>query len=145
MAAAFDELDLAVYLQVTGSRGIHVVAPIRRGSGFDAVRERLRAVAGRLAGEHPDRLTVEQRKDKRGQRVYLDTSRLAYGQTMVAPYAVRARPGAPVATPIHRDELDDDSSLRPQHWTIDSVRRRLDEHGDPWSGIGRAARELPIR
>jgi bifunctional non-homologous end joining protein LigD len=143
VADAFDDLGLAVYLQVTGSRGIHVVAPIRRGPGFDAVRKRLRAIADRLADAHPDLLTMEQRKHKRGRRIYLDTTRLAYGQTMVAPYAVRARPGAPVATPIRREELDDDG-LRSDRWTIDTVLDRLDALGDPWAGIGRTARDFDV-
>jgi bifunctional non-homologous end joining protein LigD len=143
VADAFDDLGLAVFLQVTGSRGIHVVAPIRRGPGFDDVRKRVREIADRLADEHADRLTVEQRKNKRGKRIYLDTSRLAYGQTMVAPYAVRAKPGAPVATPIKREELDDED-LSPRRWTIDTVLDRLDAEGDLWDGIGRAARDLDI-
>jgi len=143
VADAFDDLGLAVFLQVTGSRGIHVVAPIRRGPGFDDVRKRVREIADRLADEHADRLTVEQRKNKRGKRIYLDTSRLAYGQTMVAPYAVRAKPGAPVATPIKREELDD-KDLSPRRWTIQTVLDRLDAEGDLWDGIGRAARKLEI-
>jgi bifunctional non-homologous end joining protein LigD len=143
VSEAFDDLGLAVFLQVTGSRGIHVVAPIRRGPGFDDVRKRVREIADRLADEHADRLTVEQRKNKRGKRIYLDTSRLAYGQTMVAPYAVRAKPGAPVATPIKREELDD-KDLSPRRWTIDTVLDRLDAEGDLWDGIGRAARDLDI-
>jgi bifunctional non-homologous end joining protein LigD len=143
VADAFDDLGLAVFLQVTGSRGIHVVAPIRRSPGFDDVRKRVREIADRLADEHADRLTVEQRKNKRGKRIYLDTTRLAYGQTMVAPYAVRAKPGAPVATPIKREELDDED-LSPRRWTIDTVLDRLDAEGDLWDGIGRAARDLDI-
>ena len=143
VADAFDDLGLAVFLQVTGSRGIHVVAPIRRGPGFDDVRKRVREIADRLADEHADRLTVEQRKNKRGKRIYLDTSRLAYGQTMVAPYAARAKPGAPVATPIKREELDD-KDLSPRRWTIETVLDRLDAEGDLWDGIGRAARKLEI-
>jgi bifunctional non-homologous end joining protein LigD len=143
VADAFDDLGLAVFLQVTGSRGIHVVAPIRRGPGFDDVRKRVREIADRLADEHADRLTVEQRKNKRGKRIYLDTSRLAYGQTMVAPYAVRAKPGAPVATPIKREELDD-KDLSPREWTIATLLDRLGAEGDLWDGIGRAARKLEI-
>jgi bifunctional non-homologous end joining protein LigD len=143
VADAFDDLGLAIFLQVTGSRGIHVVAPIRRGPGFDAVRKRVREVADRLANEHSDRLTVEQRKNKRGKRIYLDTTRLAYGQTMVAPYAVRAKPGAPVAMPIKREELDD-KDLSPRRWTIETVIDRLDDQCDLWDGIGRAARDFAV-
>lgn len=140
-ADLLEELGLRVFLQVTGSRGIHVVAPIRRDTGFDEARGFARAVALRLAARHPDALTIEQRKRERGGRIYLDTGRIAYGQTMVAPYSVRARPGAPVATPIDREELSR-SDLDPRAWTIRNLFRRLDGREDPWSGIGRAARSL---
>jgi len=140
-AELFEELGLRVFLQVTGSRGIHVVAPIRRDTGFDEARGFARGVAGRLADRHPDALTIEQRKSERGDRVYLDTGRNAYGQTMVAPYSVRARPGAPVAMPIDRDELSD-ADLDPRGTTIRNLFDRLDGRGDPWHAIGRAARSL---
>lgn len=138
---AFEEMGLAVFLQLTGSKGIHVVMPIARGPDFDEVRSLARAVAKRLADDHPDRLTVEQRRDKRGDRVYLDTARIAYAQTMVTPYAVRARPEAPVATPITREELAD-SALDPRQYTIMNIQRRLSQKGDPWSEIGRSARSI---
>lgn len=69
-----------------------------------------RTGAHRLAEDHPKLLTVEQRKNKRGDRIFLDVARNAYAQTMATPYSVRARPGAPVATPIERDELDEGDS-----------------------------------
>lgn len=140
-ADALEEMGLAVFLQLTGSRGIHVVSPISRRPDFDEVRGLARSVAGRLAEDHPDELTVEQRKDKRGKRIYLDTGRIAYGQTMVTPYAVRARPGAPVATPIERDELSD-SKLDPRKYTVKNIRQRLSRKGDPWSAINRSARSI---
>ncbi len=142
LADAFEKAGLAVFLQLTGSRGIHVVAPLRPEQEFDAVRGFAQTLARCLAEEHPDLLTVEQRKDKRGDRVYLDTARNAYAQTIVTPYAVRARPGAPVATPITRDELDD-PQLSPTRYDIRSIHDRMAQRDDPWSGIGRAARTLP--
>lgn len=140
-ASAFDRAGLAVYLQLTGSRGIRLVAPLRRGPGFEEVRELARAIAGRLAAAHPALLTVEPRKPNRGDRVYLDTARNAYAQTMVAPYAVRALPGAPVATPIARHELDD-PDLHPRRYSLESVLRRLAERGDPWRDMSRYGRVL---
>ena len=141
VADSFEQLGLAVYLQLTGSRGIHLVAPIRRGPGFEEVRALARAIAGQLAAERPERLTVEQRKDQRGDRVYLDTGRNAYAQTMVAPYAVRALAGAPVATPIERRELDD-PELHPRRFSFEGVLRRLAARGDPWRDMSRHGRSL---
>jgi bifunctional non-homologous end joining protein LigD len=84
-----------------------------------------------VADRAPDLATTEQRKDKRGNRVLVDTFRTAYGQTSVAPYAVRARPGAPVATPIRWDEALS-SEMTPTRYDIKSVFRRLGQTGDPW-------------
>lgn len=134
------DLGLAVYLQTTGSRGIHVACPIQRGPGFDLARGLARSVCDQLAAEHSDLVTVEQRKEKRGDRVYLDTGRNAYAQTMVTPYAVRARPGAPVATPIREDELTPD--LSPTVFNTRNIFNRLAQVGDLWSDIGRHARSI---
>lgn len=96
----FDELELNAFLMTTGSRGLHVVLPLDGRADFDESREFAKAVAELLAAKHPDKYTVEIQKKKRGDRLFLDYLRNSYGQTSVAPYALRAREGAPVATPI---------------------------------------------
>ncbi len=141
VADRLEDLGLVVALQVTGSSGVHVVCPIRREGDFDEARRLVRAVAGELAEAHPESLTVEQRTAARGDRVFLDCGRNARAQTMVAPYAVRARPGAPVATPIAREELDD-PALHARRWTIRTIHRRLGQRADPWRGLGRHARSI---
>ncbi|NBB82281.1 MAG: ATP-dependent DNA ligase [Alphaproteobacteria bacterium] len=137
-AALFDRLDLPVFAMTTGSRGVHLVVPLDRSADFDTVRDIARRLAERLAGDAPDLMTVEQRKAGRGDRVFVDWLRNAYGQTTVAPYGVRARPGAPVATPIDRDELADPEVV-PQRWTVANLFRRLGQKADPWAGIDREA------
>jgi bifunctional non-homologous end joining protein LigD len=139
--ALFEELGLAPFAMATGSRGLHVWAPLRRGEDFDEVREFARGAARLLAARHPDELTTEARKAKRGDRILLDVARNAYAQTAVPPYAVRPRPGAPVATPLEWKELSD-SRLRPDRWTVKNLFRRLASKGDPWAGIGSHARGL---
>jgi len=128
------DLGLSPFVMTTGSRGLHVVAPLQPDLDFDAVRDFARAMAERLADRHPDELTVAQRKNKRRGRLYLDVMRNAYGQTSVAPYSVRALPGAPVATPIALDELGD-RRLEPQRWRVKNILRRLGQRDDPWQEI----------
>jgi bifunctional non-homologous end joining protein LigD len=140
-ADVLDDLGLTSYLKTTGSRGLHVVVPLSRGTDFDTVRQFARDVAGVVAADDPDHRTVEQRKDKRGDRIYLDVMRNAYAQTAVPPYAVRPRPGAPVATPLAWDELSD-SKLRADRWTVSNVLRRLKAKGDPWADIASFSRGL---
>ncbi len=87
------------------------------------------------------RATIEQRKEKRGSRVFLDTLRNAYGQTAVAPYALRAKGGAPVATPITWKEAAD-GKLGPRRYTLANIFRRLAQTEDPWVDIERHAVSL---
>ena len=76
-----------------------MLVPLRRSWTFDQVRSFARGVAEVLVEREPDLLTLEARKDKRGDRVLIDIQRNGYGQTAVPPYAVRARPRAPVVDP----------------------------------------------
>ncbi|MEJ2208769.1 MAG: non-homologous end-joining DNA ligase [Anaerolineae bacterium] len=138
-----EELDLQSWVQTTGSKGFHVVVPLDRSQSFDPVRQFAHDVALLLVRRHPDRYTLEQRKKKRGDRIFLDMLRNAYGATSVAPYAVRARPGAPVATPVDWDEVERGAS--PRDWTIRSVPDRLAQKDDPWAGLMRHARSLAGR
>jgi bifunctional non-homologous end joining protein LigD len=136
------ELGLEPFAMVTGSKGVHVIAPLRRRAGADAVRERAGEIGERVAAADPDRLTTAWRKEKRGGRVLVDTARNTYAQTVVAPYAVRALPGAPVATPLAWEELRD-PGLHPRGWSLRTIPARLAERGDPWAEIARHARALP--
>jgi bifunctional non-homologous end joining protein LigD len=136
------ELGLEPFAMTTGSKGVHVVAPLRRTAPADVVRARAGEIGEELAARRPDELTTAWRKEKRGGRVLVDTARNTYAQTVVAPYAVRALPGAPVATPLAWEELED-PDLHPRRWTLRDVPDRLSSRGDPWAGIARAAAPLP--
>jgi bifunctional non-homologous end joining protein LigD len=142
------ELGFTPFAQVTGSKGMHVWTPLRRRARHDEVRAFARDIGRLLAQRHPDELTSEWRKEKRDGRILVDTARNTYAQTAVPPYAVRPRPGAPVATPVEWDEVSD-SKLRPDRWTVKNVLRRLAAKGDPWTdiqsyarGISRARRQV---
>ncbi|MGH7510314.1 MAG: non-homologous end-joining DNA ligase [Gemmatimonadales bacterium] len=131
-----DQLELPAYLKTTGSRGLHVVVPLRRREGFDSVRALARELAEIVAGEAPTERTLEQLKSKRAGRVFLDTNRNAYAQTVAPAYAVRARPGAPVSVPLDWSELER-KALRPDGVTIRTIFGRLEKVGDPWKGFWR--------
>lgn len=135
------EMKLSSFVQTTGSRGLHVLVPLDRSLEFEQVREFSHRVCRELVDQYPDLMTVEQRKNKRGKRVFLDDLRNAYGQTSVAPYAVRARPGAPVAAPLDWDEVNQDD-LDPQKYNIRNIFRRLGQMNDPWADIARHAQGL---
>jgi bifunctional non-homologous end joining protein LigD len=95
-------------------------------------------VAEALAARHPDDFTTEGRIAKRNGRLYLDIGRNGYAQTMAAPYAVRAKPGAPVSVPLDWSELDD---WVPGRHTLRTIDDRL-ARPDPWAGMDAAATRL---
>ena len=133
-----DELGLATFVKTTGGKGLHVHVPLNATADFDTAREFTQEVAALLAARNPDLATTEQRREKRGDLIYLDVMRNSYAQLAVAPYSVRARPGAPVATPLNWDELND--TLDPGQFTVTTVPDRISDlgrSGDPWAGLGR--------
>jgi bifunctional non-homologous end joining protein LigD len=129
-----EDLGLAPFVMTTGSRGAHVVVPLDRSADFDTVRSFAKDVARLLVKRQPDRLTVQMHKDKRGDRLFLDYLRNAYGQNSVAPYAIRAKPGAPMAVPLDWNEFSD-SDLRSQSYRVENIFRRLGQKEDPWREI----------
>ena len=136
-------VGLEPFAMTTGSKGIHVVAPLRRTRSVAEVMAFADAFAAEAAARDPRRLTTAFHKAERGERIYVDVARNRPAQMAVPPYVLRPRPGAPVATPLRWEELDD-PRLRPDGWTLRTVHDRLDVlGGDPWAQIASAARSAP--
>jgi bifunctional non-homologous end joining protein LigD len=134
-----NELNLTTYVKTTGGKGLHVHLPLDGHGDTGRALEFARGLAGLMATRRPDLITTEQRRDQRGDLVYADIMRNAYAQTVIAPYAVRARPGAPVAMPVTWDDVAS-PSLDPGAFTLRSVPGRLERRGrgdDPWAGMSR--------
>lgn len=127
-------LKLTSFVMTTGSRGLHIVVPLNRQADFDTVRAFARDVAMLAVSNNPKDFTIEPRLNKRHGRLFIDTTRNAFAQTGVAPYAIRAKPGAPVATPISWDELEN-SKLTAHTYTIKNIFKRLEKQEDPWLKI----------
>lgn len=135
------DYKLKAFVMTTGSKGLHVVVPIKKGPTFEEVRAFAKEVGQVLVDELPSQYTLNPRKSSRRGKVFIDYLRSGYAQTAVAPYAVRALDGAPVATPLSWRELT--KSLSPQSYTLKNISRRLSKT-DPWSGFERAAKKLSM-
>ncbi|MDP9344153.1 MAG: non-homologous end-joining DNA ligase [Actinomycetota bacterium] len=133
------EAGVEPWAMTTGSRGLHVVVALRRRHGYTAVRDAAVTVGEELVARNPDELTLAFLKEKRGGRLYVDVNRNGYAATAVAPFGVRPRPGAPVATPLRWEELED-PGLAPDRWTLRDV---LDRAPGAWDGVPGAAGALP--
>jgi bifunctional non-homologous end joining protein LigD len=132
---------LPSFVMTTGSKGLHVLVPLDGTADFDTSRDFARTIADRLAAQVPDEFTTETRINQRQGRVFLDYLRNAYGQTAVAPYALRPLPGAPVATPLEWSELSD-PDIGPRRFHIGNIFRRLGQRSDPWDGLADQAVNL---
>jgi bifunctional non-homologous end joining protein LigD len=139
-----EDLGLPAFPKTTGGKGIHVMVPVDRRADFDSVREFARGVGELLAAREPKRYTMEQRKGRRGGRLFIDIMRNAYAQHAVAPYAVRARAGAPVATPLDWSEVEDEG-MRPERFTLRTIPERVQGGRDPWGKPRGRSLTLPRR
>lgn len=126
-----DVLGLHGALKTSGSRGLHIYLPLPPGTPLDASTILAQIVATRIARKYPKIATVE-RMTKRRPRgtVYVDYLQNILGKTVAGVYAVRAKPGATVSTPLRWEELTDE--LRMEAFTLRTVPARVAEVGDLW-------------
>jgi bifunctional non-homologous end joining protein LigD len=129
-----EDQGVASFVKLTGSTGVHVHIPIKADNSFETAKAAAHTIAERLHQDLPELTTLEHRRNKRGDRVFIDYLRNEYGQTTIAPYSLRARPRAPVATPVRWDELED-SAIRPDRYTLSTIFKRLSRIKDPWAGF----------
>jgi bifunctional non-homologous end joining protein LigD len=139
---AFEHLGVRAYPKVTGSRGIQVWVPIRRGPTFEETRAWVEQLSRTVGAVVPELVSWKWEVRSRDGKARLDYTQNAINKTLVAPYSPRAAPGAPVSAPITWEELDD-PSLRPNGFTIRDVLRRLDEVGDLFAGALDQEQTLP--
>ncbi|HLI56412.1 MAG TPA: non-homologous end-joining DNA ligase [Actinomycetota bacterium] len=142
--AMLAELGLSAVAKTTGGKGIHVMVPLDRRATYPVVRDFANTAAALLQRRDPERLTAEFRKEKRDGRLFLDVTRNAYAQHIVGPFGVRARPGAPVATPLHWSEVED-PSVRPEQFSLRSVPGRVASNQQPWGPLRGQSLTKPAR
>ena len=127
-----DELGLHSWVKTSGSKGFHIVVPLDAKADFGAVHRCAHTVGTVLVSREPTRLTQEFSKADRGGRILVDTGRNGYSATFAAPYAVRAKPGAPISAPCTWEEVEK-GDVHPQTFTIRTIADRIDAVGDLWS------------
>jgi bifunctional non-homologous end joining protein LigD len=124
---ALTALGLDAYVRTTGGEGLHVLVPIARRHSYDDVRRFARVVASAVARAEPELVTLAAQPARR-RGVYVDVKMNGHGQQVVAGYSVRPLPGAPVATPLRWEELDE--RLEPAAFTPATVAERVARLGD---------------
>ncbi len=135
------QLKLKSFVKTSGGKGLHVVVPIEP-APWDAAKDFSHAVAAAMERDAPERYVASAIKSKRNKRIFIDYLRNSREATTVAPYSTRARPGAPVSTPVDWSELGALGSAN--RYTVTNLAQRLARlRKDPWAGIGRLKQKLP--
>jgi bifunctional non-homologous end joining protein LigD len=132
---------LVPFLMTTGSKGYHIVVPIKPEHSFDLVHEFAKKLAQDLADTYPDLMTTNPLLKKRKNKIFIDYLRNSYGATSVAPYSIRAIEKAPIATPISWQEL---SKTDPQKYNVKNIFKRLTNKGDIWESFEKNRKKLKI-
>lgn len=138
LKSVLDELGLKSFLKTTGGKGYHVVLPFRPSAEWEAFHDFARRIAEVMAEKWPERYTANMRKSKRSGRIFIDWVRNGRGATSVAPYSLRARPGAKVSVPLSWSELD---RVAPDGIDLFGALERL-KKSDPWKDYFRVDQEL---
>jgi bifunctional non-homologous end joining protein LigD len=136
-----EQAGLESFLRTTGGKGLHVVLPLDPPCPWGLVKDFTQGFAKALAELHPqDFVAVSTKRIRRG-RIFLDYLRNSRGATSIASYSLRARKGAPVATPLRWSELGKLESGAA--YDIHSARQRIARlRKDPWEGFDTVKQDL---
>jgi len=136
-----DQGNINSYPLITGSKGIHVVIPLKEKDDFDDIRDVAKQIARIVTIRDDKNFTTETSRSKRGNKVFVDYLRNSYGQTSILPYSLRAVDNAPVAVPLDWDEVKDEE-LGPQKYNISNIFHRISQKQDPWKDMSKNATDL---
>jgi bifunctional non-homologous end joining protein LigD len=128
-----DDVGLTGYPKTSGQSGLHVLIPMGDGVPFDTAKVLVELLGRLLQRRHEDIATMERVKERRGDRVYVDTGQTGRSRTIVCPYSVRAIAGARVSTPLYWSEVH--MALDPARYDIFTVPARVAELGDPMADM----------
>jgi bifunctional non-homologous end joining protein LigD len=125
---------LAAYPVTSGSKGLHIYAPITATPGR-TVSAYAKAIAGRIQDEHPGLIMVSMTRGLRAGKVFIDWSQNASAKTTACPYTLRVRERPGVATPLTWAEVAACGRAEELAFTPEDVLRRVTEHGDLLAGL----------
>ena len=134
-------LGLDAFPKTSGGKGLHLFVPLKPHPSHDEVRAWAKAFAEKLA-EETDLIGLPRKKSHAGDRVQIDYAQNGYGRNTAAPYTLRAKPGAPVSTPLFWEEVEK-GGFTPADFNLRSVLERLQKLGDPFAELRHRAFSLP--
>ncbi|WP_210208233.1 non-homologous end-joining DNA ligase, partial [Rhodoplanes roseus] len=135
------DLKLESFIKTSGGKGLHIVVP-HDGADWDTSKTFSKQIALAMTADSPQKYLAKMTKSARQGKIFVDYLRNGRGATAVAAYSPRARPGAPVSTPVAWSEVT--AKLSPARWTVLNLQDRLKRlKADPWAEIGKVKQKLP--
>jgi bifunctional non-homologous end joining protein LigD len=135
-------LDLESFVKTTGGNGLHVVVPLTPQADWSECLAFARALARALVRRSPGQFTEQFAKIGRGRKILIDYLRNNRTNTSIAAYSTRAKPNAPVSTPLTWNELTD--ALRPERFTLATILARMRKRADPWKRYSTTRQRLSV-
>jgi bifunctional non-homologous end joining protein LigD len=131
LRARLADLGLIAFLKTTGGKGLHIVVPLERRHSWDEMKSFSKALAEDIVRQAPRSYTSKMPKAQRKGKIFIDYLRNSKGQTAVAAFSTRAKPGATVSVPLDWKELK--TGLKPDQWNVLNLGERLQRlRTDPW-------------
>jgi bifunctional non-homologous end joining protein LigD len=125
------DLGIESYVKTSGGKGLHVVSHLEPSADWDELKSFAHSIALAMERDEPSKYISTMAKKARGGKIFVDYLRNGRGATAVAAYSTRARPGAPISTPVSWDELG--PAVTPARFTVENIGRRLAAlKSDPW-------------
>ncbi len=140
LKAHIESFGYTTFVKTTGGKGIHICSPLEPKQGFSEVFDAAQLIAQPFVEKNQSTTTLHIKKDARKGRVLVDIYRIRSGQSIVSPYSLRARVGAPVSMPLTWSELEQLKS--PLAFNIHNAVDKVVQDGDAWEGMGAYAVEL---
>lgn len=138
-----EKIGLTSFVKTTGGKGLHVTIPFERRYSWEQVNAFSKLFAEFMASKYPKEYISIMSKQKRVGKIFIDYLRNHESATAIAPYSLRAREGAPIATPLHWDELT--TKIKSNHFTLKNLLKRLASlENDPWQGFFEVKQKLPL-
>lgn len=128
-----DDINVSNFCKTSGKNGLHIYVPIENKYSYDEVRHFADLVSRKVNKEIPEITSLEHFPDKRKNKIHIDISRNAIGQTVITPYSLRAIAGASVSTPLEWYEVR--AGLNPNKFNIKTIFKRLEQKGDLWKQV----------
>lgn len=136
------DMGLVSFAMLSGGKGVHIVVPLAPGHGWDVHKDFSRRLAEAMSQTEPERFVATMSKARRKGRIFIDYLRNQRGSTVIMPYSVRAREGAPVAVPVSWAELAGIEAAN--RWTIADAGELIARAGSAeLKGWGFAVQDLP--